>query len=301
MKTQKKHWLAAVRKSLSRKVAFTLIELLVVIAIIAILAALLLPALASAKDQAMRTVCVNNEKQLILATHMYSSDSRDQLPFCNWDGGGTFSIVGWLYNCNGNGIGTANGTVIPDPTVGPWVNNVSAAYGGGAGYANVGGSLYPNAHNPKIYLCPKDLMSKYYPLRNNKLSTYVWDGSQCNFQNPPGALSVTKISSVWSPSCFLFWEPDETMYALPGSSHPPPFEYNDGANFPEVPYEGIGRLHNKTGGMIARLDGGVQFLGSNNFRGIANRVAGPAGGSVQPTGSGRNQLWWATQIANGGP
>src|SRR2546430_1466802 len=63
--------------------AFTLIELLVVVAIIAILASLLLPALAAAKEHGRRTACINNFRQLQLAWQMYADDNCGVLPF-NW-------------------------------------------------------------------------------------------------------------------------------------------------------------------------------------------------------------------------
>src|SRR5207248_11538132 len=72
-----------------RKEAFTLIELLVVIAIIAILAAMLLPALNNAKNRAQQSIDLNNNKQLLTATHMYVTDNLDYMPLPGWGTGDT--------------------------------------------------------------------------------------------------------------------------------------------------------------------------------------------------------------------
>ncbi|MEI9863952.1 MAG: prepilin-type N-terminal cleavage/methylation domain-containing protein [Limisphaerales bacterium] len=82
-------------KNKSRDGGFTLIELLVVIAIIAILAAMLLPALAKAKEKANTIRCMNNHRSLMLAWQMYASDNQDRLPYAS-DSASDTNVVGWV-------------------------------------------------------------------------------------------------------------------------------------------------------------------------------------------------------------
>ena len=87
-----------------RNQAFTLIELLVVIAIIAILAAILFPVFAQAREKARQTSCLSNAKQIGLASQMYAQDYDEILPETGWQGPCSDPVTGAATDARYSGV-----------------------------------------------------------------------------------------------------------------------------------------------------------------------------------------------------
>lgn len=172
---------------------FTLIELLVVIAIIGILAALLFPALARAKNKASQSVDINNLKQQVTSLHLFATDNEDILPWANWEGGDFPNRPGWLYA-------------------------IDQAASGHAQFKAETGSFWEDLGHPRLYVCPMDHPEKD-DQRKQQVSSYVMNGAVIGY----GRINYPPVKmAAMLPDDIVFWETDESR----------PDYFNDGASYP---------------------------------------------------------------------
>ena len=267
-----------------RREAFTLIELLVVIAIIAILASMLLPALAKAKDKAQNTLDLNNVKQIMLAANMYTGDNDEYMASPGWG----ITVKSWAHGPNM--ISAAGETL---PTQPKTSNQLEKAKGG---------QLYPFLQTANVFICPKDKVERagvkkaQYRERDQKVSSYVWNGALNSFGGLSGwdTRLLTHRVTAFKPTVIIQWEADEMK----------PFFFNDCSSYPD---EGISQRHGggtapneridvKGGGAAGLISGTAINLKYKKFYELAGRVDGRGAGLKDVP----NDLWCDPNSPRGG-
>ncbi len=179
----------------TNRAAFTLIELLVVIAIIAILAAMLLPVLGSAKAKAWQVGCLNNHRQLILGWGIYRDDNAGRLVIDDPLGGNTFPS--WVHG------------EMTDPTE---ATNAALIQSG---------LLYDTAKNSGIYRCPADRTAHIRSYSMQEQLAYYEKGQPVDVEASQG---YAGYPPMYSENQIRTTSPSATMVFLDES----PITINDG-------------------------------------------------------------------------
>ncbi len=157
-----------------RRTGFTLVELLVVVGVIAMLIAMLLPALGAARAQAARVACASNLRQVAIASLAYAADSHEYLPYPNWlSADGAYKGPGWLYQAG-------------------------AAYTADSAQAGV---LWPYLRAEAVYRCGADA-GPFAAGTTHLMTSYVMNGAVCAFGRHVPSFKAHQFRT----DAILFWE-----------------------------------------------------------------------------------------------
>lgn len=211
-----------------REVAFTRMDSVALLAAVFVIAAVLVPGVASPRTSSHKLVCFENMRRIAQANVMFAEDIEGFLPYPGWGGLGQGSRTNWLYTFHPRAV---NGTqrVIEE------------------------GQIWPYLRERSVYLCPsEETNTALFLARDVRISSYIMNGAVSDFSDGVGGVGgATYLLSQFAPAAVAFWEPDEQT----------PFNFNDGSARPDA-----ARISVRHGtGIVGTFGGGADYISYQEY------------------------------------